>query len=221
MPGMYCIICGYDLSHSGSSRACSECGTPFDPEKLSTYAESPRLIHRVMMRAPHFRKWILEHHCSINCLCCGKRLQDGYEPAKCAGCGSRYDPRDVTTVLRALTIIPPALLRFQHIAPVRGVILPLLFFLYGCYSIIAQETVFIAFSRIPLSVGTFTMTEVTATLMGTGWIGAAIALNSTYFWDRVEPCWKWAPLGLYAGVGLMIIGFGGAIGYEIYHFTIA
>ena len=221
MPGMYCIICGYDLAHSGASRSCSECGTAFDPDKVSTYAESPRLIHRVMVRWPHFHRWVIEHHCSMNCLCCGRRLADGREPSRCEGCHTRYDPRDSTTVLRALSFIPPALLRFQHVAPVRGFLLPLILFLYGVYGLITQQTFLPAFSRTTIVGSAMILTGVTAILMSLAWVGGAMALHSRYFWERVEPCWKWAPLGEYLGIAMILLGWGGAVGLAFYRFVMS
>jgi len=218
---MYCAVCGYNVSHS-HSHVCSECGTPFDPEKSSTYCTSPKLVHRVMQCSPVLRTWIIEHHCDVRCRNCGVRIEEEYEPGRCARCNVYYDPRDPHTVTRALHILPPGAVRFQHVAPVRGVILPMLLMIYGLWCIIAQDAWLPAWgARQKTTVEFAILHNLPAVMMGVAWLGAALALHSRYFWERVEPCWKWAPIGMWIGIGIIVIGWGYAFGWAVHHYVLA
>jgi len=196
---MYCLLCGYDLSRTPDER-CSECGTAFDPGVASTYAESPGVLHRLLRRAPRLRAWYIEHCASTRCSCCGRAVSDN-DGSRCPSCNSRLDVRDPTTVVRVPSFVPRVLTRLRHGSLLRGVLVPacLVVLALGCIS--GWITPKIPARRH----GWLEFTDWGAVCVGVGLLGAALFLNARFWWNRIEPFWRIAPLFATAGA---VIGMG-------------
>ena len=205
----FCVICGYDLSHAPEDR-CSECGTRFSSDDGTTFATSPALLHRLVRHTPRIRAWITDHFGTVNCRCCGCLLKST-GAARCLRCNSWYDTGDLTTVTRSLSVIPPSLLRFQHICLFRGGLAPAAALSFGLYCLVTRSAVLPGISRY----GFVHLSGPPALAMGVGWIGLALALHAHYFWGRVEPFWRYSLIPTALGIVLMLSGWGYALLWSV------
>ena len=197
---MHCILCGYDLSHAPDDR-CSECGARFDRDDDATWSESPLLVHRLLLRAPRLHAAFVEKWSVITCRNCGEPLS-GAEGDRCPSCESWYDRTDMRTVAVSFRFVPRAVRRFRHVAIVRGLLVPLALAIYGLVCI-ATDTAHLPGGRH----GWLELSDSGALAMGVAWLGLAAALHACFFWGRVEPIGRIAPLATVAGGAIAMIGW--------------
>ena len=210
---MYCVICGYDLSHSPEQR-CSECGVRFSRENPQTYASSPALYQRVLLRAPRMRAWLVERYGTVHCRCCGRDL-NGVNESRCPGCNAWFDTDDLTTVLRSFGFVPARLLRFRHVCFWRGVLAPTALGVYGIVCLVTSKA---HLPGLPGYGGRFEVVELSgaqAYAMGVAWLGLGLALHAHFFWGRIEPWWRYAPPATVLGLTLSTLCWGYAIWWAL------
>lgn len=208
---LYCRICLYDLSQTYESR-CPECGCAFNRESASTTLPSPsRLgwawhhIERLMIEGWSAGRGTRHKYCRS----CFADLQKVLEN-RCPVCNRQFNHKDSTTFCRSNDAITRLLERFGHVAWWRGFVIAIVVLVVGVHSIVTQHTYLPGAGRAYSSVGMQELNGVPAVVMGVGWLGAAIALHSHFFWGRVEPIWRIAGIGTIAGILMIIGGWGGA-----------
>ena len=212
---MYCVICGYDLSHSPEQR-CSECGVRFSRNDSESYSTSPALLQRVLRRAPRLRAWIVERYGTVHCRGCARDLK-GVNDTRCPECHAWFDSSDLTTVLRSFRFIPTPLLRFHHVCFWRGVLAPTVLLIYSIFCLLTSSA---HLPGSPVYGGPFELLPLSgapAYAMAIAWLGAALGLHARYFWGHVEPWWRYAPIVTYLGVTLVVSGWGYAFWWAFSH----
>ncbi len=211
---MYCVVCGYDLSHLPGDR-CPECGTRFDRADCMTYSMSPRLLLRLLRHLPYLHGLAVERFGTVHCRCCGRDLAAA-PGHRCPGCNSWFDRADLTTVLRSFRFVPAALLRFHHVCFWRGVLAPLAFLAYGLSCVLSADVYLLpAWPRPSGDWAYLRLSGGPAMAMGAAWIGAALGLHAWYFWGRVEPWWRYAAPAAIAGAVLAAAGWGYAMLWKL------
>ncbi len=207
---MFCRWCLYDLSHTKDPR-CPECGGGF---KLGE--------PRSMLPTSSRWNWVTYHlglylaglgdlarrNRRMFCRECYADLLHAIDD-KCPLCRTWFNPRDPDTYRRSNHALMRVYDRFRHICIWRGVLISLITLIIGLEAIVTQSTLLPGGIRggarlLPLS-------GWAAIAMGIAWLGVALMLHSRYFWHRVEPFWRYADLGLIAGLIIMLGGWGYAL----------
>lgn len=197
----YCIACGQNLAGIASVR-CPECGTRFDPSNPSTYATEPSVWRRLITRYPAWKRHSLRRFTVLRCRTCGHALPEGL-PGKCAGCGHLYDPREPEFVARTLITTPPILIRLGHGSVFLGIVVPGIVAAGGIWMIVVKGALP---SRPPGSSGRLSVAGISAVMVGVTLLGVALSMHSSCFWGRIEPFWRFAPLGTRLGYLVTLLG---------------
>lgn len=207
----YCIICGFDLSRTEAPR-CPECGSPFDPNRRTTTSESPHLVMRLLQHTLRLQAWFVERYCSLHCRACGHPFSPG-DRGRCPECNGSFDTRDPNSITCTIRGMPRLLLRVQHVAPVRGLVLPIIALVLALRVSQTGSTLLPAISRY----GFVTLHDLPALVMAGSWAGLAIALHAHYFWGRIEHCWRFAALPAAIGLTAFVGGWLYALGRAVIH----
>lgn len=126
---------------------------------------------------------------------------------RCPECGRSFDPKVPETYLSSDSPAFKAALHVRHVAPVRGVILPLILAGYGIWCLATQATFLPSIPRGPLW-HLMPLYGGPAIAIGIAWLGLAVALASAFCFGRLEVYWRYAPLGIYAGTTWVVLGAG-------------
>ncbi|MFO0963103.1 MAG: hypothetical protein U0625_09370 [Phycisphaerales bacterium] len=223
MPGDdgYCIGCGQSLRGVRSGR-CPECSARFDPAEPRTFSRAPGLFHRATHHFPEWRRHWLRRFAIMRCRTCGAALGRPREPGHCPGCGHRYDPQESDTVILAPAGVPPFIVRFMQGSFLLGIVLAALLATWAILSVrFGLATTWPGWRgpippprssgvRSILGFGGRSVGGPTSTFLGFVLLGAAISAHCHWFWGRIEPTWRYAPLGRALGLAIMflaLIGF--------------
>jgi hypothetical protein len=133
---------------------------------------------------------------------------------RCPECGRGFDPKCPETFLSEDTRLSRATRRVRHICLFRGVLIPLALIIYGIWCLATQQSFLPGLPRgglyrtMPLSGGP-------AIAMGIAWLGCALALAGAYLLGRLDTYWRVAPIAVFAGCTLVVLGWGYALVWAI------
>jgi hypothetical protein len=126
---------------------------------------------------------------------------------RCPECGRSFDPKVPETFLPNDSQCFKARHRTRHVCIIRGIVLPLIFAGYGVWCLAAQATFLPGALRLSFW-SPLPLHGPPAIAIGIAWLGLGVALAGAFLFGRLEPCWRYAPIAVYAGIGSVVLGWG-------------
>ena len=201
---MYCRWCLYDLAHTRDDR-CPECGGVFSRDDakstLPTDSRWKWLMYHLELYLAGYGDRVRRKN-TMYCRECYADLTRALTD-RCPSCRTWFNSSDPDTYRRSDHALRRIFDRFREVCLWRGVLMPLVALIIGLEALIALSTWIPYATRI--NVGILHLEDWSAAAMGIGWLGIFLMLNSHFFWNRIEPFWRYSNYGVALG-GIMFVG---------------